>query len=83
MCDHATVKIYSFIYNFIRLACCSHPVSTNEGTLLGKYGAIVAYIADGCSNGPVSENCELPEGVTLEKLPKQLCQHVIGNIWNS
>lgn len=62
----------------IKLACCSHPVSTNEGTLLGKYGAIVAYIADGCSNGPVSENCELPEGVTLEKLPKQLCQHVIG-----
>jgi len=47
---------------------------------LGKYGAVVAYIEDGCSKGLVEEKSELPEGITLEKLPKQLCQHVIGNI---
>ena len=42
--------------------------------MLGKYGAVVAY--EVINSAP--ENVELPEEVDADKLPRQLCQHVIG-----
>ena len=46
-----------------------------EEVFVGKYGAVVVY-EETSSDG--SEPKELPEGIDLEKLPKQLCQHIIG-----
>nr|CAG4650520.1 EOG090X0EI4 [Sida crystallina] len=64
-----------FNTNQIKLACCTHPMQTvGETVMLGKYGAVITYqvIRDGGSD-PV----ELPEEITLDKLPRQLCQHII------
>ena len=48
-----------------------------DGVLLGKYGAVVAYE----ENVAQPESCEeLPENVSAETLPRQLCQHIIGLI---
>lgn len=51
-------------------------------TFLGKYGAVVAYTESPAppAEPESSEPTELPEGVTLDKLPRQLCQHIIGTI---
>nr|CAG4648915.1 EOG090X0EI4 [Polyphemus pediculus] len=59
----------------IKLACSSHPAQSHGEVLLGKYGAVLAYEEVPAEN---ESGEELPEGVTLEKLPKQLCQHIIG-----
>ena len=64
--------------HFPRLACCSHPLSSLGDALLGKYGAVVAYVENSPEVSPPSEVSELPDGITLEKLPRQLCQHIIG-----
>nr|CAG4635096.1 EOG090X0EI4 [Alona affinis] len=63
----------------LKLACCTHPLSTKEQIFLGKYGAVVVYTE--ASNPPADSEAsptEFPEGITLEKLSRQLCQHVIG-----
>ena len=57
-----------------RLACCTHPLQIVDEVMLGKYGAVVAY--EVTNSAP--ENVELPEEVDADKLPRQLCQHVIG-----
>jgi len=59
----------------IRLTISSHPSQSVDGVLLGKYGAVVAYE----ENVAQPESCEeLPENVSAETLPRQLCQHIIG-----
>lgn len=45
-------------------------------SFLGKYAAVFAY--EECP--PSVETPELTEIIDLEKLPKQLCQHIIGII---
>nr|CAG4642078.1 EOG090X0EI4 [Eurycercus lamellatus] len=59
----------------IKIACYSHPLEWIGEILLGKYGAVVAYVDNSKSS---LEPSELPDGVCIEKLPKQLCQHIIG-----
>lgn len=46
-------------------------------SFLGKYAALFAY--EECP--PSVETPELTEIIDLEKLPKQLCQHIIGIIY--
>jgi len=59
----------------IKLAYSSHPSQSVEEVLVGKYGAVVAY--EESVDQPESLK-DLPENVTVEKLPRQLCQHIIG-----
>ena len=47
-------------------------------TLLGKYGAVIAY--EETTSTP-TENPELSEIINIDTLPKQLCQHIIGNLY--
>lgn len=56
-----------------KFACCTHPLTAAGEVLFGKYGAIITY-----QDNPLAHQVELPEGIELEKLPKQLCQHIIG-----
>ena len=65
------LPIFLFVLHF-RFAYCTHPLTATGEVLVGKYGAIVAY-----EDNP-DNRIELPEGIELEKLPKQLCQHIIG-----
>nr|CAG4651365.1 EOG090X0EI4 [Simocephalus serrulatus] len=58
----------------IRFSSCTHPQQVQGGISLGKYAAVFAYE----ENLPSSEIPELGEVIDLEKLPKQLCQHIIG-----
>lgn len=61
----------------IKLAYCTHPMQVGEnGVMLGKYGAIVAYQTSDADATTTTD--DLPEEVTTEKLPRQLCQHIIG-----
>lgn len=62
-------------FSFNRLAYSSHPSQSVEEVLVGKYGAVVAY--EESVDQPESLK-DLPENVTVEKLPRQLCQHIIG-----
>jgi len=59
----------------IKIACSSHPSQSVDEVLVGKYGAVVAYEE---SAAPPESLTDLPENVTVEKLPRQLCQHIIG-----
>ena len=60
---------------FYRLAYSSHPSQSVDEVLLGKYGAVVAYEESAVQPESLAD---LPENVTPEKLPRQLCQHIIG-----
>ncbi|KAK4013461.1 elongation factor Ts, mitochondrial-like [Daphnia magna] len=58
----------------IKFASSTHPEQVLDGSSLGKYAAVIAY-----EEGQVlSEQAELIEIIEIEKLPKQLCQHIIG-----
>jgi len=59
----------------IKLAYSSHPSQSVDEVLLGKYGAVVAYEESAVQPESLAD---LPENVTPEKLPRQLCQHIIG-----
>nr|CAG4646607.1 EOG090X0EI4 [Macrothrix elegans] len=58
----------------IKIACCTHPLLPHGETYLGKYGAIILYEEQQTSD---SAQSQLPDGLTKEALPKQLCQHII------
>lgn len=57
-----------------RLACCTHPLQTVGNFSYGKYGALISFKEN---VGP-SDEAGLPDGITLDSLPRQLCQHIIG-----
>ncbi|EFX69838.1 hypothetical protein DAPPUDRAFT_228533 [Daphnia pulex] len=58
----------------IKFSSCTHPQQVLGESFLGKYAAVFAY--EECP--PSVETPELTEIIDLEKLPKQLCQHIIG-----
>ena len=66
--------LFSTLLLTFRFSSCTHPQQVQGGISLGKYAAVFAYE----ENLPSSEIPELGEVIDLEKLPKKLCQHIIG-----
>lgn len=91
LADHVATVIGNIGENLIlRRATCfkagekmllsgyAHPAPSSSGfTMLGKYGAIIAFKED------ATLDRKMEDGLSLEQFGRQLCQHVVGKCFSS